>query len=313
MDSHWAGLTVVGLLVVFAGCASVGLDVSTGGERSGGSTGVADASTFEVTVVSVVDGDTLDVRYPNGTTERVRLLGVDTPEVRAENDPPEFERVPDTEAGRDCLRVAGKAASAAVRERVGDGRVTLVVDPVADRRGSFGRLLAYVRVDGTDLNRWLLAEGHARVYDSTFSRSEDYRAAESAAREAGTGLWTCRSPSSDSERTPTRGRLDVARVHYDAEGNDNDKLNDEYVVFENAATSTLVLGGWTVGDDAGHGYRFPDGFTLGPGERVTLHTGSGTDTPTDLYWGQSGAVWNNGGDTVTVSDGNGTVVLHRGY
>ena len=311
MDRHGAVVAVLGVLVVLAGCAGAGLDVSSGDGAASQGTG-GDGSTYEVTVVSVVDGDTIDVRYANGTTERVRLLGVDTPEVHAENDPPEFEGVPDTEAGSDCLRAAGEDASAAVRQRVGDRDVTLVVDPAADRRGGFGRLLAYVRVNGTDLNRWLLAEGHARVYDSTFSRSESYYDAESEAQDAGRGLWTCRTPGSD-DGTPTESGLALADVHYDADGNDNENLNDEYVVFENVAESTLVLGGWTVSDEAGHTYAFPGGFTLGPGELVTLYTGSGTDDPTALYWGRTGAVWNNGGDTVTVRDANGTVVLQRGY
>jgi len=68
----------------------------------------------------------------------------------------------------------------------------------SDGRGDHGRLLAYVRVDGTDLNRWLLAEGHARVYDSTFARSEDYYAVESDARDSGTGVWACRSPGDET-------------------------------------------------------------------------------------------------------------------
>jgi micrococcal nuclease len=320
MGSHRAAVGLVGVLVVLAGCAGAGLDVSTGDGAAeprtagDGATGPGgDGSTYAVTVVSVVDGDTIDVRYPNGTTERVRLLGVDTPEVHAENDPPEFEDVPDTEAGRDCLRAAGEDASAAVRQRVADRQVTLVVDPVADRRGGFGRLLAYVRVNGTDLNRWLLAEGHARVYDSTFSRSEAYYDAETGAQDAGRGLWTCRTPGSGGGDTATDGPLAVADVHYDAAGNDNENLNDEYVVFESTAESTLALGGWTVSDEAGHSYAFPDGFMLGPGELVTLYTGSGTDDPTALYWGQTGAVWNNGGDTVTVRNANGTAVLRYGY
>jgi micrococcal nuclease len=68
------------------------------------------------------------------------------------------------------------------------------VDPSADRRGSYGRLLAYVRVDGTDFNYRLVDTGHARVYDTTFARSDRYYAAEGQAQEAGDGLWTCRTP-----------------------------------------------------------------------------------------------------------------------
>jgi hypothetical protein len=44
----------------------------------------------------------------------------------------------------------------------------------------------------------------------------------------------------------------------------------------------------------------PNGVTLAAGESITLHTGAGTDTQTDLYWDRGGAVWNNGGDMVTV-------------
>jgi micrococcal nuclease len=270
-----------------------------------------------VTVTRVVDGDTFDVRFANGSTDTVRLLGVDTPEVYGENDPTEFEGVPDTEAGRACLRSAGEAASEALRERLAGGEATLVRDPVSDGRGDFGRLLAYVEVNGTDVTRWLLEAGYARVYDSTFSRSEDYYAVESAAQEAGTGLWTCRTPEStgglERTATATESGLRVADVHYDAAGNDNENLNDEYVVFENVGDETLILGGWTVRDEADHTYEFPEGFELGPGELVTLYTGSGDDTPTSLYWGRTGAVWNNGGDTVTLVDDSGATVLERSY
>jgi hypothetical protein len=65
---------------------------------------------------------------------------------------------------------------------------------------------------------------------------------------------------------------------------------------------------WTVSDEADHVYSFPSGFTLEPGDSVTLYTGSGTDTDDELYWGENGAVWNNGGDTVTLKDENGDTV-----
>ena len=60
-------------------------------------------------------------------------------------------------------------------------------------------------------------------------------------------------------------------------------------------------------------YRFPDGFSLAPGDQVTLHTGSGTDTSSDLYWGQGSPVWNNSGDTVFVYDDAGTLVHEYPY
>lgn len=157
-----------------------------------------DASTSDrndtVTVVSVVDGDTLDVRFSNGSTDRVRLLGVDTPEVHVAVEPTEYEGVPDTEAGRTCLRAAGENASSVVRSRLSGETVTLVFDPAADTRGAYGRLLAYVVHEGQNINAALVSDGHARLYDSEFGQRERFASAEQAAQAAGRGLWSCRTP-----------------------------------------------------------------------------------------------------------------------
>ena len=55
-------------------------------------------------VSRVIDGDTIEVRYRNGTTDTIRLLGVDTPETSGGVSPQEFKGIPDTEAGRAHLR-----------------------------------------------------------------------------------------------------------------------------------------------------------------------------------------------------------------
>lgn len=107
--------------------------------------------------------------------------------------------------------------------------------------------------------------------------------------------------------------LSVAEIHADAEGDDNENLNDEFAVFENTGDDPLEMGGWTVSDAAGHSYPFPSGFSLDPGAQVTLYTGSGSDTSTELYWGANRAVWNNGGDVITVRTEGGTIVLEEDY
>jgi len=123
---------------------------------------------------------------------------------------------------------------------------------------------------------------------------------------------TTESPTTTEESSDSAS-LSVVEVHEDAAGNDNENLNDEYVVFENEGTDPLTLGDWTVTDEADHEYVFPSAFALEPGERVTLYTGSGTDTGTELYWGLESAVWNNDGDTVTVRDDDGSVVTREAY
>jgi len=299
-----------------------------------------DGADVTVEVLRVVDGDTLKVAYPNGTEDTVRLVGVDTPEVHVENDPTKFEGVPDDEDGRACLDRHGENASSYAKERLDGQEVGLAFDPNLDRRGYYDRLLAYVLVDSegqspsesrtksgdlVTVNYDLVAEGYARTYDSDFSQKQRFRAAEDAARENGTGLWACASGDSGgatetgatagtdaATATPTGDGVVVAEIDADAEGNDNENLNDEYVVLANRGDEPVPLDGWTVSDEAGKTYEFGN-CTLAPGERVTLHTGSGEETATDVYWGKRQAVWNNDGDTVTVRDANGTIVAERSY
>jgi len=121
-----------------------------------------------------------------------------------------------------------------------------------------------------------------------------------------------RTATTDGGTTTTERALRIAQVHADAAGYDRENLTDEYIVLENAGTAQVELSGWTVQDEAGHTYTFPD-YTLGAGERVTLHTGSGTDTASDLYWGAGAPVWNNAGDTIIVETADGTRLLAESY
>jgi micrococcal nuclease len=176
-------LAVLCCLLATAGCLGATADATP--------TAAGDGTTARVT--AVVDGDTLDVRFDDGTEDTVRLLGVDTPEVHVETAPDEFEGVPDTAAGRACLRRHGERASAFARDRLADARITLRFDAAAGRRGGYDRLLAYVVVDGRSINAALVERGHARLYDGSFRERDRYAALEREAREAGRGVWSCAS------------------------------------------------------------------------------------------------------------------------
>lgn len=190
MDRSFALVLAVLALAALAGC----LSTAPATPAAPGDAVPAGSETVNATVTRVVDGDTVEVRYANGTFDTVRLLGIDTPETRGGTNPGEFEGVPDTEAGRACLgRAAGNATDAL--ERIAGGEpVVLAVDPRADRRDRYDRLLAYVVADGVNANERLVDRGHARVYDSTFSRSERFYEHERAAQAAGRGVWACTDP-----------------------------------------------------------------------------------------------------------------------
>jgi len=129
------------------------------------------------TVVRAVDGDTLVVRLADGAGVRVRLIGVDAPEV----------------GGSGQAAESGGAEAAAVAARAAGDAVRLTPDPTQDARDRFGRVLAYADTDaGADVGRAVIAAGSARpyVYDGRpFARLVAYRAAEAEARAARRGVW----------------------------------------------------------------------------------------------------------------------------
>lgn len=97
-------------------------------------------------VTRVVDGDTLVVMY-NGNKERIRLIGVDTPEsVHPDKSKNSRE---------------GKAASDYTKQALEGKSVQLEFD--SQMRDKYNRLLAYVYVDGQMFNKTLLREGMAKM------------------------------------------------------------------------------------------------------------------------------------------------------
>jgi len=128
-------------------------------------------------VVNVIDGDTLDVDLA-GRRERVRLLGVDTPETVD----------PDRPVG--CY---GPEAAAFTSRRLQGRTVRLRFD--RQPRDRYGRLLAYLEVDGRRFNDELLAGGYARlmVIPPNGRHGRAMLDQELAARSAERGLWgACR-------------------------------------------------------------------------------------------------------------------------
>jgi len=212
-------LVGVVLLVALAGCTGSPADEPATPEepntKSTETTTMPDAVDGEsvtVTVTRVIDGDTMEIEYANGTEDTVRLLGVDTPETTLSRvSPDEFAGISDTTAGRDHLFNWGEQATIFAEDELEGRQVEIVFDPDSDRRGYFGRLLVYLYVDGENFNGRLLGEGYARTYDSQFSLREEFVALEQEAQATDVGLWDFQdsdtesgtdSDSSDTEMPP---------------------------------------------------------------------------------------------------------------
>jgi len=143
------------------------------------------------TVTHVVDGDTVDLEFPGGATERGRLLGIDTPETVK----------PDTP-----VQCFGPEASARTKVLLAPGTEVLVQRD-AEARDRYGRLLVYLwrRQDGLFVNRSLVADGFARTLSiaPNTSHRADLAAASSQAATAHTGLWgACSAAGTAGGRGP---------------------------------------------------------------------------------------------------------------
>ncbi|MDE2878297.1 lamin tail domain-containing protein [Candidatus Palauibacter soopunensis] len=102
-------------------------------------------------------------------------------------------------------------------------------------------------------------------------------------------------------------------VHADAPGNDHRNPNGEYAVIRNLESGDRPIGGWSLCDRANHCFRFPAGAVLEAGGQLVVHTGAGRADATRYYMGRRQAVWNNNGDTATLYDDTGAVVVVFDY
>ena len=159
------------LVALLAGCSSGAASTDTAPASAPASTYVANA-----TVARVVDGDTIDVTV-DGTEERVRLIGIDTPETVKPNTP---------------VQCYGPEASEHTKELLPPGTpVYLERDLVA--RDDYGRLLSYVfRTDGVFVNRDLIDNGFARPLEikPNLAYHVYFEQGAENARAAGLGLWS---------------------------------------------------------------------------------------------------------------------------
>jgi len=150
--------------------------------------GTLENNQINARIIRVIDGDTVEVHLNNGKTDKVRLLGVDTPETNSKNKPGEYGTITDME----CLTKWGQKATSYAIEQLDHKEVVLILDEEAGLRGYYGRLLAYLEMDKKDFNRSLVQLGYARVYEEGESqRKSEYQNDQRVAQANSIGLWSC--------------------------------------------------------------------------------------------------------------------------
>ena len=126
-------------------------------------------------VTHIVDGDTIDVRFNTNKIERIRLLGIDTPE---------------TVDSRKTVQCYGPESTARLHELLTGKSVELMTNPAEDK-DAYGRLLRYVSLDGIDINAKMLQEGYAESLCKRFPhpRCIDYDRLQKEAQISKKGRW----------------------------------------------------------------------------------------------------------------------------
>jgi len=230
-------------------------------------------------VARVIDGDTVELE--DGS--KVRLLGVNAPEK-----------------GQLCFEQAKEK----LEERTLNKTIFLETD--GDEIDDYNRLLRYIWVGTNLVNKELLEDGlaHVYTYGADLKYATDFYAAQQDAMESDKCLW----PKSEYADC-----ISISKFQFDAEDNDNENLNQEFVVFKNSCEGDINMTGWTIKDESASNMYTFSVFTAESDEEFTLFSGKRVDTNTEIYWGRTRAVWNNNGDTLFFRDKQGDLVLSETY
>jgi len=118
-------------------------------------------------VIDVIDGDTLKIE----TSEKIRLSGINTPEKK------------------ECYYQEAKDKLTELTLNK-----TIYLEKDYTNKGRYGRLLRYIHTKDQDINKYLVLNGYARVYDKYAYDTKKYKELkelEHKARLQKLGVWTC--------------------------------------------------------------------------------------------------------------------------
>lgn len=235
---------------------------------SGVAIGETSAATTTTEVVKIADGDTFDAEV-FGKVQRVRMLGINS-----------------TENG-ECH---SEAAKVWLRERI-EGRAVKLTAEDPNVTLNFGRPARFVDLGSADIGAEMLELGLVTPYPhpTERSRNKKYLDIAAIAKSKGIGVWdddACGAGPSQSSGIQLE-------VRWDAEGDDSENVNGEWIDVYNPSDRSVSLTGWNLRDASTRFYNFARGTTVQPGSYVRLRIGVGTDTATTKYWGFDHPIFDN--------------------
>lgn len=251
----------------------------------------------KATVVKNVDGDTVIVKFPDGRKEKVRFIGVNTPESVKPDSP---------------VEPYGKEASDYTKSSL-VGKVVYLEKDVRER-DKYGRLLRYIwinlpeKIDEKEIkqkmfNAVLLLNGYAQqmTIPPDIKYAEYFRKFEREAREGNKGLW--RLDDNEKKKESVAGNVYIQSVN----------LRKEIVLIKNTSKKDIDMTGCKLRSVKGNQtYYFPKGYILKSGCIVKVVSGKYAkgNQPAVLKW-TSKNIWNNKGDPAELYDASGKMVSYK--
>ncbi len=220
---------------------------------------LSQATNFTGKVTYVNDGDTIEVkRDDNGETERIRMLGINTPEERYKDDNGDWIYDPEPYA-EDAYHYT---------KNLVDGQSVYIYcasDPDY-QRDHYGRVLGVVVINGRILNVELLRNGLAKRYlynENPILKIEQWVKAEASARIRRINLWSHYH----------KNRIVITEAYPDPPGNETD-TGEEFIEIKNFGKKPVNLKNWLFTFDKSTGYDTltSNDFVLNPGEVCVIST-----------------------------------------
>jgi micrococcal nuclease len=250
------------------------------------------------TITHISDGDTIDVQiHGESDTKSIRFIGIQTTEVNHGGAP------------NDCY--ADEATQRLTSITGGEGATVILRSKNLNAVDRFGRLRRHIFVikNGQEVNvgKKLLEEGLAlpltmddeTIYDAQYAKIAQIAKSESLGLWSSIGLTAANhcAVSADSANSS----FDIM-VKFDAEGDDNQNVNGEWVKIKNTSGRRVDISHWWLRDSALYFFRFPNATILDRGEEITVYVGKGQNSSNTFYWGKNYPIFDNSWDGVYLHD-----------
>ena len=222
-----------------------------------------------VKIDRIIDGDTVEV---NGSS--VRFLGMNTPERG------EFYYLEAKEFLEELIL-----------------NKTVRLESGKDEYDKYGRLLAYVFLNGENINLKLVEEGFANFY---FPSGKDIY--YNKFKESWNKCIENNKNLCEKSKNVCMECIELKEFDY----------NNQEVIFYNKCSFDCELTNWYIKDEGRKNFVFPE-FVLNKNKEVRITVGEGNNNDEILFWKNEDYVWTSAGDTLFLRDSKGKLVLWESY